>query len=116
MQSTVGIDQLRELLGLMVFDSANEPVGTVKEVVYEEATNWPVWIGVAAAPSATSRIVLPLEPALIGGAGLTFPYTKDFMRRAPTVRGELRGELEDKLRAYYGLSPRDGSGATRSLS
>ena len=57
MQSTVGIDQLRELLGLMVFDSANEPVGTVKEVVYEEATNWPVWIGVAAAPSATSRIV-----------------------------------------------------------
>lgn len=116
MQSTVAIDQLREFLGLMVFDSANEPVGSVKEVLYEEATNWPLWIGVGAAPSATSRILLPLESALIGGAGLTFPFTKDFMRRAPVVRGDFGGAQKQELRVYYGLSPREPSGETRWLT
>lgn len=116
MQSTVDIDRLRELLGVMVFDSAHEPVGTVKEVFYDEATTVPSWLGVAVAPSASSRVLVPLESALLGGGGLTFPYTKDFMRRAPAVPGDLEGAREAELRAYYGLSPLESSGHKRSLT
>jgi hypothetical protein len=116
MQSTLDIDRLRELLGVMVFDSAHEPVGTVNEVFYDEATTRPSWLGVAVAPSATSRILVPLESALIGGGGLTFPYTKDFMRRAPSVAGDLGGAQEEELRAYYRLSPLESSGHKRSLT
>lgn len=116
MQSTVDIDRLRELLGVMVFDSAHEPVGTVKEIFYDEATTAPSWLGVAVAPSATSRVLVPLESALIGGGGLTFPYTKDFMRRATVAAGDLGGAREEELRAYYGLSPLESSGGKRSLT
>jgi len=116
MQSTVDIDRLRQLLGVMVFDSAYEPVGTVKEVLYDEATTMPSWLGVAVAPSATSRVLLPFESALIGAGGLTFPYTKDFMRRAPMAAGDTGGAREEELRAYYGLSPLESSDDKRSLT
>lgn len=116
MQTTVDIHRLRELLGVMVFDSAHEPVGTVKEVFYDEATTVPSWLGVAVAPSATSRVLLPLESALIGGGGLTFPYTKDFMRRAPAAAEGIEGLREAELRAYYGLTPLESSGHKRSLT
>jgi len=116
MQITVDIDRLRQLLGVMVFDSAHEPVGTVKEVFYDEATTVPSWLGVAVAPSATSRVLVPLESALLGSGGLAFPYTKDFMRRAPAVAGNLGGAREEELRAYYGLSPLESSGEKRSLT
>lgn len=116
MQSTVEIHRLRELLGVMVFDSAREPVGTVEVVFYDEATTRPLWVGVAAAPSATDRLLLPLESALIGDGGLMVPYTKDYVRRAPTVAGDIGGVREQELRAHYGLRPRDSSGDTRSLT
>lgn len=115
MQSTVDIHRLRELLGVMVFDSAHEPVGTVEEVFYDEATTRPLWVGVASAPSATRRVLLPLESALIGDGGLTVPYTKDYVRRAPAVAGDIGRAREQELRTYYGLTPRDSSGDTRSL-
>lgn len=114
MQSTVDIHRLREFLGVTVFDSAHEPIGTVEEVFYDEATTRPLWFGVAAAPSEDSRVVLPFESALIGDGGLTFPYTKDFVRRAPAVAGDIGGVPEQELRAYYGLTPRDSRAVARA--
>ncbi len=116
MRSTIDVHRLRELRGIMVFDSAHEPIGTVEEIFYDEATTRPLWVGVAADRSGNSRMLLPLEAASIGDCGLTLPYTKEYVRRAPAVVGDIGRAGEQDLRAYYGLTPRDLSRDIRSLT
>ena len=73
MQSTVDIDRLRELLGVMVFDSAHEPVGTVKEVFYDDATTVPSWLGVAVASEVGACEISPKRiPRAVPSLGRAF--------------------------------------------
>jgi hypothetical protein len=116
MRSTIDVDLLRELRGIMVFDSAHESIGTIEEIFYDEATTRPLWVGVAADRPGTSRMLLPLEAASIGDGGLTLRYTKEYVRRAPLVAGDIGRAGDQELRAYYGLTPRDLSGDIRSLT
>ena len=116
MRSTIDVDRLRELRGVMIFDSADDSIGTIDEIFYDEATTRPLWVGVAADRPGTSRMLLPLEAASIGDGGLTLPYTKEYVRRAPAGAGGIGRLRERQLRAYYGLAPRDPSGDIRSLT
>jgi len=109
MLSTSNDHRLRDLLGITVFDSEHEPIGTVIEIFYDEATTRPVWVRVAADQSGNSRMLLPLEGASIGDRGLTLPYTTKYVRRAPAVAGDI-GRWLQELRAYYGLTAGNSSG------
>ena len=116
MSSTIDVHRLLELRGVMVFDSAQDSIGPIEEIFYDEATTRPLWVGVAADPSGARRMLLPLEAASIGDLGLTLPYTREYIRRAPTVAGDIARGWEQELRAYYGLAPRDLRGDIRSLT
>ncbi len=107
MQSTNDA-RLRELLGILVFDSEHEPIGTVEEIFYDEATTRPLWVGVAAYRSGNGHMLLPLETASIGERGLTLAYTTNYVRHAPAVAGDI-GRWLQELHAYYGLTARSGS-------
>jgi PRC-barrel domain len=104
MSGTIDVERLSELVGVTVFDSADEPIGTVHEVFYDVVTIRPLWVGVAAGrPGDSSRVVLPLEAARIDDAGLRLPYTTEHMHGAPPAAGDMGRAQEHKLRAYYGL-------------
>ncbi len=100
----------------MVFDSAHEPIGTVDEIVYDEATTRPLWVGVTGDSSGDRRMLVPLEGAAIGDGGLVLPYTEELVHRAPPVDGDIGRRQEHELRAHYGLTARTSSGGTRTLT
>ncbi len=115
MRSTIDVHRLSDLCGTTVFDSSNDPIGTVEEIFYDEATIRPVWVGVAAGASADKRVLVPMETALVGNGGLTLPYTEQHMRGAPSAAGTIGRAYEQGLRAYYGL-PDGNSRSRRSIS
>jgi PRC-barrel domain len=115
MRSTIDVHRLSDLCGTTVFDSADEPIGTVEEIFYDGATIRPVWVGVSAGASGDGRMLVPMETALIGDGGLTLPYTEHHMRGAPPAAGTIGRACEQELRAYYGL-PDGDSPSRRSLS
>ncbi len=95
---TIDVHQLRDLLGIMVFDSEHEPIGTVEEIFYGEATTGPLWVGVATDRSGNSRMRLPLAGGTVGNGGLTLAYTTKYVPPAGAVAGDI-GRARDLMQS-----------------
>ena len=102
MESSIDAYRLGELVGIVVFDSEGEPIGAVKEILYDEARTRPSWVRVAAFGSGNSRKPLPLEGAIVGNGRLTLPRATRYLARACASRPDI-GRAQE-LRAHYGLS------------
>ena len=104
MQDSYTIEQLEELRGTNVYDSAGDKIGEVEEIFWDEQTRRPEWIGLGAGFFGTKRVLVPVTAAEQRADGLVVPYSKDQVRDAPDVDSdEISQETEYALARHYGL-------------
>jgi uncharacterized protein (TIGR02271 family) len=102
--STFSTDQLADMRGMPVYDSAGEKIGKVEEIFYDEQTDQPEWIGIGTGFFGTKRVLVPVEGASQSGDGLTVRYSKEQVKDSPDIDSdELSQSTEQELYSYYGL-------------
>jgi uncharacterized protein (TIGR02271 family) len=78
----------------------------VEAIYYDTHTGEPEWIGVRSGFLPSRRILVPVAGALLDGTSLTVQVTRDQAEGAPAIAAdELSPEEDERLYAYYGLSP-----------
>jgi uncharacterized protein (TIGR02271 family) len=102
--STFSTDQLADMRGMPVYDSAGEKIGQVEEIFYDDQTDQPEWIGIGTGFFGTKRVLVPVEGASQSGDGLTVRYSKQQVKDSPDIDSdELSQSTEQELYSYYGL-------------
>ena len=100
----MSMEQVEELRGATVYDSAGDKIGSVEEIFYDDQTNQPEWIGIGTGFLGTKRVLVPLEGADATGDGLTVPYSKDKVKDSPDIDSDvISQDTERELYSYYGL-------------
>jgi len=105
MDARVTQDRLERLRGYPVCDRAGALIGHLEEVFYDNATQLPEWLGVAAGFLGTRLVIVPVAGARAGADGLTVAYARGLVEAAPDLcDDELDEETENELSAHYGLA------------
>jgi PRC-barrel domain len=107
MDARVTQDRLERLRGNPVCDRDGDLIGYLEEVFYDNATQLPEWLGVAAGFLGTKLVIVPIAGARAGADGLTVAYSRGLVEAAPDLcNDELDEETENELTAHYGLASR----------
>jgi len=102
MAQTTTMDQLAQLRGATVYDSAGEKIGKVEEIFYDYETNEPEWIGLGTGMFGKKRVLVPVRGANIANDSVSVRYTKDQVKDSPDIDSdEISNETERELYAYY---------------
>ena len=114
MTQDMTLEQLQQLRGATVYDSAGVEIGAVEELFYDSDTNQPEWIGIGTGFFGTKRVLVPVSGSSFEGDAVTVPYSKDQVKDAPDIDSdEISGDTEQELYAFYGLQ-RGGSSYAQS--
>ena len=98
------IDELLEITGEPVYDSAGEEIGQVEEIFADYDTGVAEWIGIGTGFLRMKRVIVPATGAEIRDRALHVPYGKELVTESPDVDGdEISQETERDLYAHYGL-------------
>jgi len=117
MSNAMTIEQLNEMRGADVYDSAGEKIGTVEEIFYDEGTSRPEWIGIGTGFFGTKRVLVPVEGASAEADGFRVPYAKEQVKDAPDIDDDrIDDATERDLYAYYGLGTSDSTLAEEQRS
>lgn len=94
-----------EWTGRQVLDTTGQKIGTVQDVIYDEAVQKPQWLVVKTGFLGTKKVVVPAGDARADGDKLMVPYTEDRVKQAPSVLADdaLSEDEERELSLYYGL-------------
>ncbi len=108
----ISSDDARTLGGSTVTTNDGDKIGKVGQVYFDDQTQTPAWITVQTGLFGTKQTFVPVRDATVTGDGMTVPYGKDQVKKAPTVEvdGHLSVQEEADLYRYYGLddtSPKD---------
>ena len=90
-------------MGLAVQDEHGEAIGSVSDVVYDEATQQPQWLVVNPGKLRAEHFV-PTEGAYTTDEGnLVVAFTKQMMKEAPKALGDhvISRAIDSELRQYY---------------
>lgn len=102
--STYGIEQLTAMRGADVYSAEGEKIGSVEEVLVDEQTGQPEWIGLGTGLFGTKRVLVPVQGAEPSDDGLRVPYSKDQVKNTPDFDAErISQEEEAQLYSHYGL-------------
>jgi uncharacterized protein (TIGR02271 family) len=100
-------EQVRDLIGSQVVDSAGQKVGKVGQIYLDDQTGKPEWATVNTGFFGSSESFVPLAEADVTGEEIRVPYTKDQVKDAPNVDVDSGGHLdqseERNLYQHYGL-------------
>jgi len=103
----ITMEQVRNVLGHDVYDKANDKIGTVDHIYLDKETGQPEWLTVRTGMFGNRETFVPLQPAELRGDGVTVPFSKDQVRKAPHVDVEIGDDLpqaeEMRIYEYYGL-------------
>jgi uncharacterized protein (TIGR02271 family) len=99
-------EQLQNVIGGQVVDSAGHKVGKVGQVYLDDATGAPAWATVKTGLFGSSESFVPLDQATLDGDQLRVPYTQAEVKDAPRVDTDshLSPQEEADLYRHYGLS------------
>jgi uncharacterized protein (TIGR02271 family) len=101
-------NQVRDLIGSQLVDSADQKVGKVGQIYLDDQTGQPEWATVNTGFFGSSESFVPLADADVQGDAVRVPYTKDQIKDAPNVDVDNGGHLsqseERNLYRHYGLS------------
>lgn len=102
-------DELARMYHANVIDETGEKVGGVGQIYLDDQSERPTWATVKTGLFGTRETFVPLAGASTQGDDLRVPYTKDFIKDAPSVDadGHISPEEEAELYRYYRL---DGAG------
>jgi uncharacterized protein (TIGR02271 family) len=104
MPDRITMDQLSEARGVPVYDGAQEKIGAVEEIFYDEQTNQPEWLGIGTGFFGTKRVLVPVEGAELREDGFYVPYAKERVKDSPDIdEDQISQETEQQLYAHYGV-------------
>jgi PRC-barrel domain len=89
-----------------VIDERRTKIGTVTDVLYDEADARPRWAAVSLGVFGGEHYV-PLDEAYQSEDGrVVVPYDKGTVKHAPKVRRDhvMTPDVQDELRRYYGMA------------
>jgi len=97
-------NDLRDLVGRKVVDTAGEKVGSVDGVYLDDETAEPNWLAVKTGWFGGNVSFVPFEGAYVGGDEVVVAYSKAMIKDAPNfdADGHLDVDEEQNLYAYYG--------------
>jgi hypothetical protein len=99
------LDELTRIEGAPVYDSADERIGSVEEIFYDDSSGRPEWIGIGTGFLRLKRVLVPVAGAAIRDDGLYVPYGKEQVRGSPDVDGDEISEASaNELRRHYELA------------
>jgi uncharacterized protein (TIGR02271 family) len=107
MQSSLTLDQLRQMKGRPVFDSSGQKIGGIEDIYLDDRNNEPEWVGLGTGFFGMKHVVVPLFSADLRDDGLYVPYSKDLVKEAPDVGDQehVPEEKEAELYRYYDVRP-----------
>ena len=102
-QSNVTPDEPISYMGLNVQDEHGAAIGTISDVLYDEATQQPQWLVVNPGTLRADHFV-PTDGAYTTEEGnLVVAFTKQMVKEAPKATGDhvITHDVEHELREYY---------------
>ena len=90
-------------MGLTARDEHGETIGSITDVVYDDATNQPEWLVVNTGTLRADRFV-PVNGAYTTEDGnLVLAFTKQMVKEAPKATDDhvIAHDVEQELREYY---------------
>lgn len=96
----------RTYVGSTVLDRQGEPIGTVKDVVFEETDMTPSWLVVKPGPFRAQHYVPARNSYRTAGDDVVVPYDRDVVRHAPKAPAKehvISHENRTALLRHYGL-------------
>ncbi|HET9658433.1 MAG TPA: PRC and DUF2382 domain-containing protein [Kineosporiaceae bacterium] len=104
----ITLDEVREIIGFTVYDTAGNKIGSVGQVYLDQATGRPEWLTVRTGLFGTKESFVPLTMAQVRSEGhaVDLSVDKDAVTGAPRVDAdqELSEDEEAQLYQHYGLS------------
>ncbi|WP_018157993.1 DUF2382 domain-containing protein [Demetria terragena] len=96
------------LHGADLIDQDGSKIGSIGQVYLDDRTNEPTFATVKTGLFGTKETFVPLGAARSGADGVQVPYTKDYVKDAPSIdaEGHLEENQQDEIYRYYQL---DGS-------
>lgn len=107
-------DDLGELHGAAVYDSAGEHIGSVGQIYVDPHGDDPRWVTVRTGTFGFQESFVPLQGASFADGRLTVPVAGDQVRQAPLLDTDAPLEYDhvDRLSAHYGLTSGSTAGGT----
>lgn len=103
-------NDLQALENATVYDSENKKIGSVGQVYVDNETGRPTFVTVNTGLFGTRETFVPVDAARPADGDLVVPFTKDFIKDAPSVEadGQISPQEEQELFRYY----QNGGGTT----
>jgi len=104
----------QSLAGSTAYDEAENKLGKIEEVYFDDTTSEPSWITVHTGLFGLKQTFVPLAGATAGTDGVTVAYSKEKVGDAPKIDADqhLSVEEESDLYRYYGLDSHAGVDST----
>jgi uncharacterized protein (TIGR02271 family) len=104
MQQEMSRVRLDEMRGAPVYDNADEKIGKVEEIFYDQQTRVPEWIGIGTGLFGKKQVLVPVKGAQVTDDGLVVAYSKKQVKDSPDIEeDEISQQCEADLAAHYGL-------------
>ncbi|MGK5683323.1 PRC and DUF2382 domain-containing protein [Actinoplanes sp. URMC 104] len=100
-------DNLGDLSGAEVHDSAGERIGEVAQIYADPDSGQPQWVTVRTGTFSFQECFVPLQGARLEGGRLIVATTRDLVMQAPLLEtgAPLDFDDADRLSAHYGMAP-----------
>ena len=102
-QSNLTPDEPISYMGLTVQDEHGETIGTISDVLYDEATQQPQWLVVNPGTLRSDHFVPTNGSYTTEEGNLVVAFTKQMIKEAPKATGDhvITHDVEHELREYY---------------
>lgn len=98
-------EQVLESRGSNLLAEDGSKLGTIVDIYLDKETEVPEWALVKSGLLGSSNNFVPLKEASTEGSDILVPYSKDYVKNAPSMDadGELSQQEEAELYRHYGL-------------
>ena len=104
------IGDIDDAQGRELVDIDGQPLGTIREIFLDEATDQPAWAAVDAPGSGNDLVLAPLAHSTREGDAVRVAVTRERVETSPSTTGlteRFSPEHMDRVRAHYADRPAD---------
>ena len=113
------IGDINDAQGRELVDIDRQPLGTIREIFFDEATGQPAWAAVDAPGGGDDLVLAPLAHSTREGDAIRVAVTRERVETSPSTTGlteRFSPEHMDRVRAHYEDRPVETAMGTADLS